>query len=161
MKNSPQSYLLAGGIRHTATPESYKSNPVNGEILPPTAQTLSLTATQLQETCDTVTPNMYVLRIHMNHYHPENSRTGHLLQHLHTYYQGADKQKDRHYEMTKKQLSDKQGKKKTKPQKLLNDEIGNLPEKEFRVMIVKMIQNLGKIMETQIKNLKEMFLTTS
>ena len=46
-------------------------------------------------------------------------------------------------------------------QKSLNDEIGNLPEKEFRVMIVKMIQNLGKIMETQIKNLKEMFLTTS
>ena len=27
------------------------------------------------------------------------------------------------------------------------DEIGNLPEKEFRVMIVKMIQNLGKRME--------------
>ena len=36
-------------------------------------------------------------------------------------------------------------------------EIGNLPEKEFRVMIVKMIQDLGKRMETQIKNLKEMF----
>ena len=27
------------------------------------------------------------------------------------------------------------------------DEIGNLSEKEFRVMIVKMIQNLGNIME--------------
>ena len=27
------------------------------------------------------------------------------------------------------------------------DEIGSLPEKEFRVMIVKMIQNLGNIME--------------
>ena len=27
------------------------------------------------------------------------------------------------------------------------DEIGNLPEKEFRVMIVKMIQNLRKRME--------------
>ena len=27
------------------------------------------------------------------------------------------------------------------------DEIGNLPEKEFRVMIVKMIPNLGNIME--------------
>ena len=27
------------------------------------------------------------------------------------------------------------------------EEIGSLPEKEFRVMIVKMIQNLGNIME--------------
>ena len=39
-------------------------------------------------------------------------------------------------------------------QKPLNDEeIGNLPEKEFRVMIVKMIQDNGKRMATQIKNL--------
>ena len=43
-------------------------------------------------------------------------------------------------------------------QKQLNDGyIGNLPENKFRVMIVKMIQDIGKIMETQIKNLKEMF----
>ena len=89
----------------------------------------------------------------MNHYHPENSRTGHLLKHQQTYNKGAKKQKDRHNKMTKKQLSDKQGKKKKKPQKLLNDEIGNLPEREFRVMIVKMIQDLGKRMETQIENL--------
>ena len=27
------------------------------------------------------------------------------------------------------------------------EEIGSLPEKEFRIMIVKMIQNLGNIME--------------
>ena len=33
------------------------------------------------------------------------------------------------------------------------DKIGNLPEKEFRVMIVKMIQNLGNRME----NIEEMF----
>ena len=34
------------------------------------------------------------------------------------------------------------------PQEQLNDEeIGNLFEKEFRVMIVRMIQNLGKRME--------------
>ena len=31
------------------------------------------------------------------------------------------------------------------------EEIGKLPEKEFRVMIVKMIQNLGNSMEAQIK----------
>ena len=32
----------------------------------------------------------------------------------------------------------------------INEEgIGNLPEKEFRVMIVKMIQNLGNRMEAQ------------
>ena len=32
-------------------------------------------------------------------------------------------------------------------------EIGNLPEKEFRIMIVKMIQDLGKTME----KMQEMF----
>ena len=40
------------------------------------------------------------------------------------------------------------------------DEIGNLPEKEFRVMIVKMIQNLGnrmeKIQETFNKDLEKL-----
>ena len=39
------------------------------------------------------------------------------------------------------------------------EEIGSLPEKEFRVMIVKMIQNLGNrietIQETFNKDLKE------
>ena len=30
---------------------------------------------------------------------------------------------------------------------ITEDEIGNLPEKEFRVMLIKMIQNLGKRME--------------
>ena len=37
------------------------------------------------------------------------------------------------------------------------EEIGNLPEKEFRVMIVKMIQNLGNRMEARIEKIKEMF----
>ena len=36
-------------------------------------------------------------------------------------------------------------------------EIGNLPEKEFRKIIVKMIQGLGKRMETKIEKLQEMF----
>ena len=40
---------------------------------------------------------------------------------------------------------------------LKDEETGNLPEKEFRVMIVKTIQDLGKRMVTQIENLKEMF----
>ena len=54
--------------------------------------------------------------------------------------------------MTKKQFSDKN------TQTPLNDEkIGNLPEKEFRVMMVKIIQYLGKRTETQNENLKEMF----
>ena len=40
----------------------------------------------------------------------------------------------------------------------INEEkIGNLPEKEFRVMIVKMIQNLGNRMEAKIKTMQEMF----
>ena len=37
------------------------------------------------------------------------------------------------------------------------EEIGSLPEKEFRIMIVKMIQNLGKRMEAKIEKLQEMF----
>ena len=47
------------------------------------------------------------------------------------------------------------------PEKQLNEvEIGNLPEKEFRVMIVKMIQTLKnrieKIQETFNKDLEEL-----
>ena len=34
------------------------------------------------------------------------------------------------------------------------EEIGNLPDKEFRIMIVKMIQNLENKMELQINNLE-------
>ena len=34
------------------------------------------------------------------------------------------------------------------------EEIGNLPEKEFRIMIVKMIQNLEIKMESQINSLE-------
>ena len=38
------------------------------------------------------------------------------------------------------------------PEKQLNEvEIDNLPEKEFRIMIVKMIRDLGKRMEAKIK----------
>ena len=47
------------------------------------------------------------------------------------------------------------------PQDQTNEEeIGNLPEKEFRVLIVKMIQNIGnrmkKIQETFNKDLEEL-----
>ena len=34
------------------------------------------------------------------------------------------------------------------------EEIGSLPEKEFRIMVVKMIQNLGNKMELQINSLE-------
>ena len=44
------------------------------------------------------------------------------------------------------------------PEKQLNEvEIGNLLEKEFRKMIVKMIQDLRKRMEAKIKKMQEMF----
>ena len=44
------------------------------------------------------------------------------------------------------------------PEKPLNEvEIGNLPEKEFRRMIVKMIQDLGKTTEAKIEEMQEMF----
>ena len=43
-------------------------------------------------------------------------------------------------------------------EKQLNEvEIGNLPEKEFRIMIVKMIQDLRKRMEAKIEKIQEMF----
>ena len=40
----------------------------------------------------------------------------------------------------------------TKPNK--EEEIGSLPDKEFRIMIVKMIQNLENKMELQINSLE-------
>ena len=36
-------------------------------------------------------------------------------------------------------------------------EIGNLPEQEFRIMTVKMIQDFGKRMEAKIEKMQEMF----
>ena len=43
------------------------------------------------------------------------------------------------------------------PEKQLNKvEIGNLPEKEFRIMILKMIQDL----ETRMEKMQEMFPKT-
>ena len=44
------------------------------------------------------------------------------------------------------------------PEKELNEmEIGNLPEKEFRILIVKMIQDLRERMEAKIENMQEKF----
>ena len=44
------------------------------------------------------------------------------------------------------------------PEKQLNEvEIGKLPEKEFRIIIVKMIQDLRKRMEVKIEKMQEMF----
>jgi len=44
------------------------------------------------------------------------------------------------------------------PEKQLNEvEIGNLPEKESRIMIVKIIQDLGKRMEVKTDKMQEMF----
>ena len=40
------------------------------------------------------------------------------------------------------------------PNQTKEEEIGSLPEKEFRIMIVKMIQNLENKMELQIKRLE-------
>ena len=46
---------------------------------------------------------------------------------------------------------------KTPEKQLTEVEIGNLPEKEFRIMRVKMIQDLGKRMEAKIEKMQEMF----
>ena len=52
-----------------------------------------------------------------------------------------------------KVMSQMKGQDKTLEKQLNEVEIGNLPEKEFRIMIVKMIQELGKTME----KMQEMF----
>ena len=44
---------------------------------------------------------------------------------------------------------------KTQERQLNEVEIGNLPEKEFRIMIVKMIQDLKKRMEAKIRRCKK------
>ena len=46
---------------------------------------------------------------------------------------------------------------KTLEEQLNEVEIGNPPKKEFRVMIVKMIHDLRKRIEAQIKKTEEMF----
>ena len=48
---------------------------------------------------------------------------------------------------------------KTHKTKTNEDQIDNLPGKEFRVMIVKMIQNLKNKMEIHTKKTQEMFNT--
>ena len=40
------------------------------------------------------------------------------------------------------------------PNQTKEEEIGNLPEKQFRIMIIKMIQNLESKMELQINSLE-------
>ena len=47
------------------------------------------------------------------------------------------------------------------PEKQWNEvEIGNLQEKEFKIMRVKMIQDIGKRMEEKIEKMQEMFNKT-
>ena len=62
-------------------------------------------------------------------------------------------------EKTEKHIADEGARKNPRGQ-INEEEIGSLPEKEFRVMIVKMIQNLGnrveKIQETLNKDLEEL-----
>ena len=41
--------------------------------------------------------------------------------------------------------------------KINEEEIGNLPEKEFRLVIVKMIQNLGNRMEAWSEKIQGLF----
>ena len=59
----------------------------------------------------------------------------------------------RQNEMTEKYASDK-GKNKN-PQKQLNEEeIGNLPEREYKIMVVRMIQHLSKMNGYRVHRLR-------
>ena len=53
-------------------------------------------------------------------------------------------------------MSQMKGQDKTLEKQANEVEIGNVPEKEFRIMVVKMIYDLGKRMEAKIENMKEM-----
>ena len=44
---------------------------------------------------------------------------------------------------------------KNPPEKTNEEELGSLPEKEFRVLIVKMIQNLGNRMKKNTRNIQQ------
>ena len=46
---------------------------------------------------------------------------------------------------------------KTLEEQLSDMELGNLPKKEFRVMIINMIQELGKLMDAKSEKLQEVF----
>ena len=68
-------------------------------------------------------------------------------------------QKERQNEKAKDYVPDEEQDK--TPEKQLNEvEIGNLSEKEFRIMIVKMIQDLGKRMEAKMRRCKKCLTKT-
>ena len=60
------------------------------------------------------------------------------------------------YNQMKRQRNTQQVKEQDKcpPNQTKEEEIGNLPDKEFQIMIVKMIQNLENKMESQINSLE-------
>ena len=58
---------------------------------------------------------------------------------------------------TAKNMSEMKEQGKNLQHQINEEEIGNLPEKEFRVMRVKVIQNLGNRMEAWIEKIEEMF----
>ena len=53
-----------------------------------------------------------------------------------------------------KEMSEMKGQDKISEKQLNEVEIGNIPEKEFRIMIVKMIQYLRKRMEVKTEKIK-------
>ena len=53
-------------------------------------------------------------------------------------------------------MSQMKGQDKTLEKPANEVKIGNLPDKEFRIMVVKMIQDLGKRMEAKIEKMNEM-----
>ena len=74
-----------------------------------------------------------------------------------TYFQPTERvPKHSNLNKMKRQRNIQQGKKhdKRSPNQTKEEEIGSLSEKEFRIMIVKMIQNLENKMELQINSLE-------
>ena len=103
--------------------------------------------------------------------HHQFLQSGSLHKPLTLFHQRADRRSKNHNPTTRikplyrklikmkkqKVMSQMKGQDKIPENQLNNVETGNLPEREFRIMIVTMIQDLGKRMEAKIEKMQDMF----
>ena len=105
-------------------------------------------SSSIHQNTDTNFPNQETLTSHLsNPTHREEPQTS-SIQKGHPKHSNLNKMKrQRNIQQVKEHD-------KCPPNQTKEEEIGSLPEKEFRIMIVKMIQNLENKMELQINSLE-------
>ena len=103
---------------------------------------------------DTSFPNQETLTSHL--YNPTTVRNLHNKEEPQTARIRKGNPKHSNINKMKRQRNIQQVKKQDKcpPNQTKEEDIGNLPDKEFQIMIVKMIQNLENKMESQINSLE-------